>query len=216
MPPPSRRRPPAKSHTVLWIVLGCVALVGLCVGAFFVLKGSGVSSLPGFGPSLDPSSVENTSAWAAAAVKRLNDAGKDEAKVDAEIARIEKQVKDSLVGKEVRWTFMVEAVDEGELKLDTFFGPRVGEYHGRDPGLQGKPLRRLHFRVYLGERNVEVGGEVGHADALLLKQGDKWTLVRTVTKVEVRKHDPWFSESPYTGIVDELEPYCIDITIAPK
>jgi hypothetical protein len=209
---PPRSRPPAKSHLVLWIVLGSVAFVGLCVGAFFALKRSGPSLLSGAGP--DTASVENTRAWAAAAVERIK-AAESSGGADAEIARVEKQAKDALVGKQVRWTFPVEAVDEGEVKIDTFFGTRVGEHKGPDPGLKGKPLRRVYFRVYFKE-GVMVGDEVSEADAARLKPGDKWTVTRTVTSIEVRKHDPWFMQSFYTKVVDDLEPFCVDIHVERK
>jgi hypothetical protein len=50
-------------------------------------------------------------------------------------------------------------------------------------------------------------------DAARLNKGDKQAVVRTVAKVEVRKNDPWLSQSFYTGGVDALEPYCIDVTV---
>jgi hypothetical protein len=213
MPKPSRK--PPKSNAVLFIVLGSAALVLLgCVGIggyFLLKKGSGPSlGLPGRA-ALDPNDVANTGAWAKDAVGRLK-AGK------ADAAGVEKEAKDSLLGKKVRWSFPVEAVDEGEVKIDTFFGDAAGKYEGADPKLKGKPLRRVYLRVYFeaDKDNVKVGDEVSKLEAARLNKGDRLAVVRTVTKVEVRKDDPWFSQSPYTGVVDVLEPFCIDVTVERK
>jgi hypothetical protein len=196
-------------------LLGCLG-----VGGYFLLKkGPGPSpGLPGSGRAgLDPNSVENTSAWAEDAVRRMKEA---EARggADAEVARVEKQVTDGLVGKQVRWAFPVEAVDEGEVEIDTFFGNPAGKYEGADPQLKGKPLRRVYFRVYFEDEkdDVKVGDEVSELEAARLKKGDRQAVVRTVTKAEVRRHDPWFMQSGYTGVVDTLEPFCIDVTVRRK
>ena len=61
-----------------------------------------------------------------------------------------------------------------------------------------------------------IGDEASEADAARLKQGGKWTVVRTVTSVEVRKKDRWFRESFYTKVVDDLQPFCIDVTVERK
>jgi hypothetical protein len=221
MPNPPRKRPAPKSNAVLWIVvisLAAVVVLGgaVSVGAYFLLRGSGKTpslGLPGSGrAALDTNSVENMSAWAADAVKRLKDAdGKD-------AGRVEKELKDALLGKQVRWAFPVEAVDEGEVKLDSFFGTKAGPFRSDDPKLNGKPSRRLHLRVFFAAEKdgVKVGDEVTAAEAERLKNGGKCAVVRTVAEVELTKHDPWSSQSPYTGIVDALEPYCVTITLVRK
>jgi hypothetical protein len=53
-------------------------------------------------------------------------------------------------------------------------------------------------------------------DAAPLNKGDKQAVVRTVTKVEVRKNDPWLSQSFDAVVVDVLEPFCIDVTVRRK
>src|SRR4051794_3034849 len=176
MPKPPRK--PPKSNAVLFIILGSVAALVLlsCVGVggyFLLRKGSGPSlGLPGRA-ALDPNDVGNTSAWAKDAVERLK-AGK------ADAAGVEKEVKDSLLGKQVRWSFPVEAVDEGEVKIDTFFGYPAGKYEGADPKLKGKPLRRVYLRVYFEDDKdgVKVGDEVSQAEAARLNKGDRQEVVR--------------------------------------
>jgi hypothetical protein len=221
MPNPPRRRPAPKSNALVWIVLGSLAALFVLggvvsVGAYFLLRGPGKTNplgLPGSGrAALDANSVENTSVWAEDAVKKLKDGGGKDAD------RVEKELKDALLGKQVRWTFAVEAVDEGEVNIDSFFGTAAGKYQGEDPKLNGKPLRRLHLRVYFtGEDGpVVVGKDVTELEAAGLRQGSKVTVVRTVSEITVDKNDPWFSGSPYTGIVDALEPYCVRITVARK
>jgi hypothetical protein len=217
MPNPPRRRPAPKSNALVWIVLGSLAALFVLggvvsVGAYFLLRGRTTSlGLPARA-ALDPNSAENTSAWAADAMKKLKDGGGKDAD------RVEKELKDALLGKQVRWTFAVEAVDEGEVKIDSFFGTAAGKFQGEDPKLNGKPLRRLHLRVYFtGEDGpVVVGKDVTALEAAGLRQGSKVTVVRTVSEITVDKNDPWFSGSPYTGIVDVLEPYCVRITVARK
>jgi hypothetical protein len=225
MPAPSRRRPVANSRALLWIVLGCLAVVGLSIGMFVLLKSSGIpsisSDLPGPGrASLDVNNVEYTRAWVAEAVKRLKDAesGKNDAKTNSEIARVEKELKGSLLGKQVRWTFPVEAVDEGDVKLDSFFGTSAGEFRGDDPKLKGKPLRRVYLRVYFAADKdaVKVGDEVTSEEATRLQKGSKWTIIRTVTEVSLTIHDPWFSPSAYTDVVDALEPFSVTIELSRK
>src|SRR5437870_5584666 len=102
MPSLSRTKQRAdRSSLTLWIVLGSVAVVVLCIGLgigiYFLWKGSGLPSLPGSArAALDPNDAENTAAWAAAAVGRIKDAeaSKDVARTNAEIARVEKELKD--------------------------------------------------------------------------------------------------------------------------
>jgi hypothetical protein len=109
-------------------------------------------------------------------------------------------------------------VDEGEVKIDTFFGEPAGKYAGDDPKLNGNPMRRVYFRVYFdGEDGpVVVGKDLTKLEAARLNRGDRQAVARTVTKAEVRKNDPWSSQSFYTKVVDVLEPYCIDVTVERK
>jgi hypothetical protein len=161
---------------------------------------------------IDPDSVENTAAWASAAVSRL--------KAGGDAARVEKELKDALLGKQVRWTFPVEAVDEGEVKLDTFSGTPDGTFKGDDPKYNGRPQRRLYFRVYLGDESdaVKVGGEVTQAQGAGLRKGSPWTLARTVTEATVtrRGEDNWMSASAYSDVIDVLEPFCVTLVVVRK
>lgn len=225
MPTPSRHRPVAKSNAVLWIVLGSLAALGLCIGAYFLLREPGKTpspDLPGSGrAALDPNDVESTRAWAAEAVKSLKaaESAKNGARTDAEIARVEKELKDALLGKQVRWAFPVAAVDGGEVKLDSFFGTKAGQFRSDDPKLNGKPMRRLHFRVFFeAEKDaVMVGDEVTQAQAGQLKKGSKVTVARTVTEITLTKHDDkWVSSSSYSDVVDVLEPYCVTVVVERK
>jgi hypothetical protein len=218
--PTSRERPAGKSHFLWWIVGGSVLVVGcfgvcLCAGFFFWWKSSAGDG-PGFSrAAIDADNVENTRAWAADTVKRL----KESSNSATEVSRVEKELKDALLGKKVRWTFPVEAVDEGEVKLDTFFGAAGEPFRGDDPKLKGKPTRRVYLRVYLAadKDNVKVGDEATEVQAKLLQKGSKWTVSRTVTEVSVEKgDDPWFFASAYSGVVDVLDAYCITIVLERK
>jgi hypothetical protein len=218
------------SNTIVWIVLGSLAGLCLCValgvGLVLLLKSSGSTSpsplanlLGGGGAVLDPNNVENTRAWAAEAVSRLKEAeaSKNEAKTSAELVRVEKELKDGLLGKQVRWTFPVEAVDEGEVKLETFFGTSAGEFRGDDPKLKGRPLRRLYLRVYFDAEKdgVKVGDEVTPQEASRLRKGSFQTVTRTVIEATVtKKQDQWVSTSAYSDVVDVLEPFCVTIVLA--
>ncbi len=224
----TRYRKPKKSNAPLWIVLGCVGAIGASIGIYFMVKGSGKSSssgkpsstdeVPGFvRAGIDTSNVENTRAWASAAVKQLKDA--DARKTDAEMRRVEKELKDALLGKKIRWSFPVEAVTENEVKLDTFFGTKAGTFAGDDPQLKGRPLRKLYFRAYIGSEKdeVKIGDEVSATEAKRLHKGDQWTLTRTVTEVTVEKvNKQWLSVSSYTDVVDEMDAYCITLIMERK
>ncbi len=215
--------PRLKSNLLLWVLLGSAGVLGLClaacVGALLLLGGGkGLPAMPGSGgAALDPDDVDRTRAWAEDAVRRLGAADKGAAQ--AEAARVERDLKEGLLGKRVRWSFPVEAVDEGEVKLDTFFGARAGPFGGDDQRLRGKPTRRLYLRVYFdGDADVvRVGGEVSTADAARLKKGDKITVARTVTEVTLTAHDDrWVSTSSYGDTVDVLEPYCVTVVLVRK
>jgi hypothetical protein len=215
--PTSRKRPARKSHLLLWIVLGSALGVGclaICLSAgVFVWWRSSAADGPGFSrAALDTENVENTRAWVADAVKRLKESDGRGADV------VEKELKDALLSKKVRWTFPVEAVDEGELKLDTFFGTPGEPFGGDDLKLKGKPTRRVYLRVYLeaDKDNVKVGDEVTAVQARLLGKGSKWTVSRTVTEVSVEKGGPWFSASAYTDVVDVLDAYCVTLVLERK
>jgi hypothetical protein len=220
MPARSRNNRRAEpSFPTFWVLvaLGAVVLlVGLGIGIYILSRGSELPAVSGAARAvIDPNDAENTAAWAAAAVGRIKDAGD---KADAEAARVEKELKDALLGKQVRWTFPGEAVDDGEVKLDSFFGTAAGKYAGDDPQLRGKPLRQLHLRVFFadGDSAVQVGKDVSALEAAGLRQGSKCAVVRTVTEITVDRHDPWVSASPYTGVVDVMEPYCVTIIVARK
>jgi hypothetical protein len=105
-----------------------------------------------------------------------------------------------------------------EVKVDSFFGAKAGPFRSDDPKLNGKPSRRVYLRVYFaGEGDqVMVGRDVSATEASGLRQGSRVTVLRTVSEVTVDKNDPWFSGSPYTGVVDALEPYCVTITVVRK
>jgi hypothetical protein len=217
---------------VLGGLLAVVCLGGVAVGLYFATKRGGndpAGDAPG-GPvarppeapgraALDPESVDNTRAWAAEAVKRLKaaEAG-GPAAAKSEVARTEKDLRERLLGKRVRWAFAVQAVDEGELKLETFFGTDAGSFQGDDPKLKGRPMRRLYFRVYLNadEDNVKVGDEVKAAEAQRLRNGGQFTVNRTVTEVTVDVHDKWFMPDGYSNVVDVLEPYCVTVVLSRK
>ena len=217
MPNPSRRPPAPKSNATLWIVLCSLAALALVatasVGAYFLLRGKMASvGLSGLA-TLEPNDVESTRAWAKDAMKRLKDTdGKD-------AERVEKKLKAALLGKQVRWSFPVVAVDEGEVKLDSFFGTKAGAFRSDDLKLNGKPTRRLYLRVFFeAEKDaVKVGDEVAQEEAGRLRKGDKVTIVRTVSEVTLtRRDDKWVSTSAYSDVIDVLEPYCVTVVVVRK
>jgi hypothetical protein len=217
--PASPKRPARNSRVVVWIVLGSMLLVGcfgvcLIAGVFIWWKTSAVDAVGFSRAAIDTDNVDNTRAWVADAVKRLKESGH----AATQVSRIDKELNAALLGKKVRWTFPVEAVDEGEVKLDSFFGDGGEPFRGDDPRLKGKPTRRVYFRVYLKEDkdNVKVGDEITAAQANLLRKGSKWTVARTVTEVSVEKGDEWFYKSAYSDVVDVLDAYCITIVLERK
>src|SRR6266545_2244966 len=224
MPPPRRKKTANNAHTVLWVALAFVCVCAASVGIYFVVKGAGKKPPAADEPpvsvqnALDPGSVEHTRAWAAELVKRLKEVEdrKNDAATKTEIARVEKEIKDTLLGKQVRWTFSVLAVDEGELKMESFFGMDAGWFSGDDPKLVGRPMRRLYFRVYFAddEAVVKVGDEVTAAEASRLRNGGTFTVVRTVTEAMLSRHDKWVSASAYSDVVDVLEPYCVTVVLS--
>jgi hypothetical protein len=227
MPKRYRKRDKQQSTLILWIILAVVGVGGGSVGIYFLVKGSGKKTSateepPGLGLAvLDQDNVANTRSWAADQVKRLKDvaARKNDAALKDEISRVENELKSSLLGKKVRWAFPVAAVVDGEVKLDTFFGIEAGRFPGDDPGLGGRPMRRLYFRAYFDGDNdvVHVGNDVSADEARRLRKGNTLTIVRTVTEVMLTQHDEkWVSTSAYSKVVDVMEPYCITVVLSRK
>jgi hypothetical protein len=208
------------SPTVLIAIVAAVVLLLTCCccgggGAWMAFFRSGSISVPGLTTArLDPSNVENTRAWAEKAVARLKDleAKGNRAATDAEVARLEKEMRDALLDKKVRWSLVISGVrNDGEVDLDQFFGKDDGKVpDGRDAG---KRRRRLYMRIYLAEDGdeVRVGDEINQFQAA---KGKSLTLQRRVIEVNIRQRDTnWSAYHQWTGVVDVLDTFCVDIIV---
>jgi hypothetical protein len=189
------------------IPLICLALAGC---------GSSKSTDPGKnGPGRaapDPGSVENTRAWAADAVERLRSRSTTPEEVEQEL-------KDALVGKQARWTFPVVTVEDGEVKVDSFFGPPGEPFKGEGAELNGRPTRRLYLRIYFDAEKdgIMVGRDITNEEARRVQKGDRQAVTRTVIEASVTKSDgTWVSASKYSQVLDVLDAYCITIVVARK
>ena len=223
MPESAKGSPDKKS---LWIVLVVVVLgvplLFLCCGGigiaiyFFFPGGRGV---PGFTTArIDPNNIQNTRAWAEATVKRLKelDAKGDQVAVQAEMLKAEDALRAALLNKKVHWAFEVNGVEDNKVDVETFFGIRAGNAPPPDdPQLKGKPVQKLYLRVFFHEREdgLLVGRDFSPEQAKALRKGTTQTLDRTVTTVEVRGHDGWFSRNPWTDSVDVQDAFCVDIIL---
>jgi hypothetical protein len=167
---PGKQPSPA---VLISIVVAATVLLTCCCcgggGAWLVFFRSGSISVPGLTTArLDPNNVENTRAWAEKAVARLKEleAKGNRAATDAEVARLEKEMRDALLDKKVRWSLVISGVrNDGEVDLDQFFGKDDGKVpDGRDAG---KRRRRLYMRIYLAEDGdeVRIGDEINQFQA---------------------------------------------------
>ena len=140
------------------------------------------------------------------------DAKGKRAATDTEVAKIEKEMRDALVGKKIRWSLAIAGVrDDGEVDLEQFYGNEDGKVaEGPDAG---KRRRKLYLRVYLeAERDaVRVDDEIPRAKA---SKGSRFTLERKVIEVNIRQRDAnWSSPDRYTNTVDVLDTFCVDIIV---
>ena len=194
----------------------CFALLG-CGSSKPTDPGKNDGQKPGGGDApgraaIDPNSIENTRAWSAAAVERLGSGATTP-------ERVEKELKDGLVGRQVKWAFPVEAVDEGEVKVDSFFGTDGGPFKGEGAEFKGRPTRKLYLRVYFDAEKdgILVGRDVTNEEAARLHKGGKQAVTRTVVEATVTKSDgTWVCPSKYSKVLDVLDAYCVTIVVARK
>src|SRR5882724_7945217 len=111
MPQDADGKPAKKSNTVLLVsIIGgvCVLLTCCCgtgVGTWFFFFRTGAAGdlgVPGLtAANLDANNLENTRAWAEKTAAKLKaiDAKGNRAATDTEVAKIEKEMRDALVGK---------------------------------------------------------------------------------------------------------------------
>jgi len=175
-------------------------------------------AVPGFTAArLDPDNVENTRAWAEQAVARLKglDAKGDRAATDAAVAKLEKELRDALQDKKVRWSLVIDGVrQDGEVDLEQFFGHDDSKV--ADGPEAGKRRRKLYLRIYLDAAGdeVRVGDEVKQEQA---GKGNRFTLQRQVVEVGIRQRDTnWRSHNRWTDVVDVLDTFCVDLIVKRK
>jgi hypothetical protein len=173
---------------------------------------------PGFTVArLDPGNVENTRAWAEEAVAHLKEleAKGNRAATDAEVARLEKEMRDALQDKKLRWALVIDGVrQDGEVDLEQFFGKDDGKIS--DGKEAGKRRRRLTMRIYLdaGGDEVRIGDEITKEQAV---KGSRFPLERQVIETNIRQRDTnWSSHNRWTGVVDVLDTFCVDIIVKRK
>jgi hypothetical protein len=213
--------PPKKSNAVLLIsiLIGVPVLLTCCcsvgVGGWWVFFRSGALGVPGFSAAkLDTGNVENTRAWAEKSVARLKEleAKGNRAATDAEVAKLEKEMRDALEGKQIRWSLVIEGVrDDGEVNLAQFFGKDDGRF--KDGEDAGKKRRKLYMRIYLegGGDEVRIGDEINRSQAA---KGSRFTLQRKVIEVNIRQRDEnWSSHNTWTDTVEVLDTFCVDIIV---
>src|ERR1043166_2722235 len=164
MPKDANDKSTKKSNTTLILaIIGGVAVLSTCccgagVGSWFFYFRTGAAGVPGLsGPAvarLDANNLENTRAWAEKTVAKLKDIdGKgNRAITDAEVAKVEKEMRDAMVGKKIRWSMIIAGVrEEGEVDFAQFHGNDDGKIaNGPDAG---KPRRKLYLRLYFEARH---------------------------------------------------------------
>jgi hypothetical protein len=166
---------------------------------------------------LDPDNVENTRAWAEKAVARLKEleAKGNRGATDAEVAKLEKEMRDALQDKKIRWALVIDGVrQDGEVDLEQFFGKDDGKIPDGEEA--GKRRRKLYFRIYLdGDGDeVRIGNEIDQQQAV---KGNRFTLQRQVIEVNIRQRDTnWRSRNRWTDVVDVLDTFCVDIIVKRK
>ncbi len=222
MPAESNKTPPKKANTVVLIsILATVpARLSCCcgagVGTWYAFFRS--STVPGFAAArLDPDNIENTRAWAEKSVVRLKEleAKGNRAATDAEVAKLEQEMRDALQDKKIRWALVINGVrKDGEVDLEQFFGQDDGKVaDGPDAGIR---QRRLYLRVYLDAEGdaVRIGDEIKPNRA---NKGSRFTLQRTVIEANIRQRDKnWSSHNRWTDAVDRLDTFCVDIIVKRK
>lgn len=166
---------------------------------------------------LDLNNVENTRAWAEKAVARLKEleAKGDRKATDAEVAKLEKEMRDALQDKKIRWALVIDGVrKDGEVDLAQFFGKDDGKV--TEGAEVGKLRRKLYFRIYLDADGdeVRIGGEITKDQAV---KGSRFPLARTVIETNIRQRDTnWSSRNRWTDVVDVLDTFCVDIIVKRK
>jgi hypothetical protein len=213
---------PAKksSNVVLVSIVGGVVVLSTCccgvgIGTWYSFFRTGGLGVPGVTVArLDTNNFENTRAWAEKTVAKLKDldAKGNRAATDAEVAKIEKEMRDAIVGKEIHWSMIIAGVrDDGEVDLEQFHGKDDGKVpEGPDAG---KPRRKLYFRVYLEAEvdAVRVGNEITREQA---RKGSPFPLERKVIEANIRQRDSnWSSRNRYTNSVERLDTFCVDIIV---
>jgi hypothetical protein len=163
--------------------------------------------------TLDPNNLENTRSWAEKSVARLKEleAKGNRAASDAMVGELDKEMHDALVGKKVRWMFVINGVqDDGEVDLEQFFGHDDGKVV--DGPETGQRRRKLYLRIYLdaGGDEVRVGDEINQSQAT---KGSQFTLQRTVVEATIRRDNNWTSPNRWTNVVDRLDTFCVDIIV---
>ena len=91
---------------ICWILIAAGIIVGCSRNGQPDKKSPPPVAGPGFTAArLDPDNVENTRAWAEKAVARLKEleAKGDRKATDAEVARLEKEMRAALQDKKIRW-----------------------------------------------------------------------------------------------------------------
>jgi hypothetical protein len=220
MPNSNDKKPRPQSNLLLWgSIAGAAALLLLCccgvggVGTYFAVnRGGGV---PGFTVAkVDADNVENTRAWAEKTVARLKeiDAKGNKAATDAEVAKAEKELKDALLNKKVRWSLAINGIqDDREVVLEQFFGKDIGKV--KTDFEAEKPRRKLYMRVYVEEDadGVFLDTDIPRSEA---RKKNRYTLIRKVIEVNIRQHDEnWISPDRWNNCVDILDTFCVDIIL---
>jgi hypothetical protein len=201
-----------------WILIAAGVIVGCSRNDQPDKKAPSPVAGPGFtAAKLDPDNVENTRAWAEKAVARLKEleAKGDRKATDAEVARLEKEMRDALQDKKIRWALVIDgARKDGEVDLAQFFGNDDGKIP--DGKEAGKKRRKLYMRVYLAADGdeVRIGDEI---DAQQAMKGNTFTLERQVIETNIRQRDTnWRSRNLWTDVVDVLDTFCVDIIVKRK
>jgi hypothetical protein len=211
---------------LLWVlILVPIPVALLCcvggVGIYFAFNWSGAGAAPSFtAAKIDPNNLGNTRAWSANTVKRLKEveAKGNDAATKAEIKKVEQSLKDGLLNKKVHWAFSVNGMQhDAEVDVEQFFGTDDGRAPPpAGPQFNGKPFRKLYFRVFFGKEGdgIMVDTDVSRAQAKLLRKGSMQAIDRRVIEVRIDHNDKWVGTNPWDDRIDVLDTFCITIVVA--